>query len=518
LVGFARRLGTLIQNPKINPEDVIEDAELLMSFMTSKPIAQSLSWETTATFENDERPDIYDSSRPSMGLDQNQENPEFSFSCSGLSLLPSKPSESLTDNIPLSPIQTHRKSLKSTKLQRVLKRKVPSVVPSILFQRPIRARDKYSIGDAAKLLASNIMQSFETALAWRTESWVHSLASFIALKEKIQKQEGSAKLQDMEEYAKVMLQSREGRVIVSLLRGSSQVRIREVRTSFRITHQRVVLDSPESPPPTKKRRYSPTAVNCIEETNKVYSYQVGYHCNFQTVLEMSDANSQFQVVLEAPGIIQGTFQSAGPGDEEFTGVKIEINTDALAKSIEQSSRAVVRIAAECCLPTIISEESTLTPSSDTTVEETELITQSTPSPTKETFLAQRTTSTVVTPRRPTRDENDDHQQVVVYSDDESPRRVSPGPGSPKTGNLLATPMSPKPGKLCVPMLVSPPPSNRSYHEFRAPSALPSASANASSHRAPIAPRKTIDNGPFPALVEVACSVMSEQTRNNFSTG
>ena len=314
----------------------------------------------------------------------------FSLSCPSLSLQETNP------NVPVAQAQAGVSAA-------TIPKKPANATPSQLFSRPILKRSSLNVDDIAESLASNVMQSFTTALEWRTKVWAKQLSKSASCKynqELARLQKGASKKQGkksekkkpaatnnkckkagMEALKNKFKKSQEARVIHALSQASSSIIVHDVRTTFFILEQQQQLNAapieqeeekkdysdhtaavplrPRSQVfrPLKKRRTIPSARASVSSSTESEAknlnptkYTLSHALNFDSRCSVSTSGEKkISVSLQTPGIIHGTFVRNEDGDVSLVDVSIRLNTQSLALSMEQKTRLVVRTAAKECI-------------------------------------------------------------------------------------------------------------------------------------------------------------------------
>jgi hypothetical protein len=332
LIGFAARLGTCVSKEDgsiANDGDLRQEAQLLMNLMSSTPSSSIITdsssgdegmGESAAQMSEDEEIDVPPKNSGSW-------HPHFAFSCPSLSL------DASSFHSRPSTVQRQVTDDSSESIDAAVQ------PPAVLLSRPLGVDDRDAMRLSAEAMARNILQSFHTAVQWRIDTWVKLLAhSLVCQERELLEQDAS------EDDLRELLQTPEARVLASLQHGAARVDVVDARTSYRVRPQRMDIDpkasSSSDAPPTKKRKL---------ERKSAGTYRVKHALSFQAVLNLSTPAGFTEVTLEAPGIIEGVFVTAKPGEETLTGVSVQIDTQVLARMMEMSSRIVARTATKACL-------------------------------------------------------------------------------------------------------------------------------------------------------------------------
>jgi len=365
LIGFAARLGTCVNNDTENgkaAKSVRDEAMLLMSLLTGKKASEILSEEVGVN----ESPD---DSRKKHVRPKDRDMGNFSFTFPSLSLQP--------DAAVATQSPTHAAArgdtVDSTEERDQETTDLPP--PSKLLSRTQSITDKDDIRASSEHMAHNVLDSFGAALQWRAKTWIKSLAHVLALKEEQRLQEAAAANgkggqggTDRRDFAPStpknqddmdLMSSREIQIIDAIVKSSEDVVVVNLKTSFRVTPNRIQPQegggsddtSPDndSQQPERKKFKTDQVV-----AQKEKEYKVAHKLIFEAIVTMTsnDGGRYKTVKLQAPGVIEGVFvtkSESSEKEETLTGVSLELDTDALALSLERQSRLVVRKAAEATL-------------------------------------------------------------------------------------------------------------------------------------------------------------------------
>lgn len=319
LTSFARYLEAYISvnitEKKVQDENVLEEAELLMSLLSSKPPSPPL----------EQYP--YDNRYEPTGLI----HPDtFSFTCPLLSL-----------DCSISPNGT--KGGRAATVQEV------ASPAALLLARRTTLDDPEKLRSTAEAISRNVQESFHKAVEWRIQQWIHSLSCVLLRREReLLRQHAS------EETLREILHTPEAKVLLCLRTAASEIKVIDTSTCFRVLPQRFNRNhgSNQSPsdrtPPLKKRKVElPASL----QTETEYKYTVTHVLTFEAVLNLSTPAGYTEIMIEAPGIMEGTFLSSDMGEDILTGVSVEIDTHVFAEAIERSSRIVARAATHAIIPT-----------------------------------------------------------------------------------------------------------------------------------------------------------------------
>jgi len=385
-----------LYSSEVDVENVREEAELLWKFATSAPckedmkeeesnnryapISPSLSFEAKRHFQSKPRSGFIRTSDEEIELqvpfsktsnDQCSQGQPYNLTFPGLSLADVfQPNSSLSTQASKS-----------------------SSTPDKLFSRSITINQNSNAKLPSETIANNIMQSFLKAIDWRSKVWAKSLSDHLHCE--YEKKTGYRKGEEPKEIKnhqarngehrqvnydcdaknanpaikaspsiaminQCIIRSKEAKVLRAIVHAASSVVVHDVRTTFQVLEQQ--LDRTSSPqdydiqttrisagrvnygrPPPKKRK-----------TNKCHErrYRLSHAINLETRCTVSTKciNSpkgltHKTIVLQAPGVIDGTFYRSSDGDIKLVDVVVELDTQALALSMEKNSRLVIRTAA-----------------------------------------------------------------------------------------------------------------------------------------------------------------------------
>lgn len=358
LIGFSARLGTCVNNDAENgkaAKSVRDEAMLLMSLLTGKKASEILSEEVGVNEVSD------DSRKKKYVRPKDRDMGNFSFIFPSLSLQPDAASTTPSP----SPVAANGDA--ADRGEHDEPADLPP--PSKLLSRTQSINDKDDIRTSSEHMAHNVLDSFGAALQWRAKTWIKSLAHVLALKEEKRLQEaaaangkggqGGSNQKDFTPSTPKtsqdnldLMSSREMQIIDAIVKSSEDVVVVNLKTSFRVTPNRIqqevgssITDSRE--PDRKKIKADQVSGHRANE------YKVAHKLIFEAIVTMTsnDGGRYKTVKLQAPGVIEGMFVSKNSSEKEetLTGVSLELDTDALALSLERQSRLVVRKAAEATL-------------------------------------------------------------------------------------------------------------------------------------------------------------------------
>lgn len=404
LIGFAARLGTCVNNDAEDPaaasssdeeadhnaKSVRDEAMLLMSLLMGNKASEILSEEIGV---KESRCRAANNKRKQCRPKDRDMGNEFSFTFPSLSLQPETTATAAGNSEGADGSETGQSSSQEPQDDGAKPQAAAATAeeddnllppPSLLLSRPKSVRDKDSVRDSSESMAHNVLESFGAALAWRAKIWIKSLADVLALKEQERMScknmevaageegegESSQSKDDVNENDDDrIMNSREMQIIDAIVKSSEEVSVVNVKTAFRVLPNKVASPTNSSSQdavssiegghaPAKKARKEESPHN---EENVIEEYKVTHKLVFEATVSMTsnDGVRYNGVKLQAPGYIQGTFtnnnnKAAGAsrtveGDETLSGVSMTLDTDALALSLEQQSRLVVRRAAEAAL-------------------------------------------------------------------------------------------------------------------------------------------------------------------------
>lgn len=242
-----------------------------------------------------------------------------------------------------------------------------NLTPSYLFSRPIKtqpinmcSRDLSGIADS---LATNVLESFNAAMNWQTKTWIKALSRVLSVryelnKTKFLKKRGRRpKGSDLESIKEELKKSNEARVINSLSKASATVFIHDVRTTFSVLEQQLNAqddskgeEKKDSEMPVLKRRRQVSSdsseSSVVDGTPYVLSHAIilDARCSVST-----SRMKKMSISFRTPGAMHGTFIRDSNGNAQLKKVRISLDTEALASSIDEKCRRVMRSASEECM-------------------------------------------------------------------------------------------------------------------------------------------------------------------------
>jgi hypothetical protein len=232
--------------------------------------------------------------------------------------------------------------------------------PSFLFSRPINAEpvdsctmDTTKVADEVGL---NLIRSFNAAMSWRTKTWIKALSDKLsaryheerkhAVRNAVYNRSASGVDRSVDAIKEAIKKSSEARVIHSLSKASSTVVVHDVRTTFFVLEQQLNDEEEDIGmyPPKRRRQVSRESVNSIETSEP---YDLSHAITLDAKCSVSTSPmKKMTVTFRAPGVIHGTFVRDFGGNARLVNVTITLDTEALALSMEENSRRIVRAASE----------------------------------------------------------------------------------------------------------------------------------------------------------------------------
>lgn len=478
-------------NEEKKPEDIREEAEILLSLLSAKPPSQSID-EDDYTYTPEYQ-------------DLIQRDPSFSFSCPLMSL--EQQLHCSDTNHQDSPSERSDGST-TTEEGSLLSSTDTTLAPALLLARQKVVGDALSSVEASNktgdTVARNIAYSFLKAVEWRIQTWIHMLSSII-----VKREEALVEAHASDDIIQELLDTAEARVLLFLQKAASEIKLMDTKTTLRVLSQRINSEHGQQngSPPLKKRKMEELSSSSLL-TESEYKYTVGHVLTFESTINLKTPAGYTEVRMEAPGFIQGTFRSSDSGEDTLTDISVEVDTNVLAKAMEKSSRIVARTATHAVMPLDDGE------SEDEEEEEQVIFSKEqtkafAPSPTLQTGLEddEATKAVLVTPHKsalPMPYQVSDGNVPMVPNDfdnvaEEVVRMVSPQPRSPEFMSLNFTPHTPQTTTKtsAEPVnLVSPPP---------APHSSASSKTSSEDEASPsLAARKSPS---LPALLQVASAAM-----------
>jgi len=494
LVDFAQRLGSSATNDEPGIADVTQDADLLMSLLSSPPHVVSDEGEhssfpgVSAGYVNDHHY-MSDASTSSATTTSTQHRREsFRFSHPSLSL------DRKRKTLPFGKLRTPCTA--PDKEDEIEEIEMPP--PAVLLGRALKVDDREAHRLSADAMARNLMQSFQKAIVWRTQAWMEALSASLVRQEKELLRRNAT-----EEELKALLRTSEARLFLRLRQVSKAIEVKRAETCFHVLPQRTERQQQEEEPEGSlvKRRRIESEDSELRMGETEYQYTVCHALEFDGTIHLKTPAGNSEISLEVPGFIEGTFLSSEPGMEDLTAVEVEIDTNILSSMVEKSCRIIVRSSIEhICRQEAPHVSSKAEASKEASSERAEA---SSPYP-----RFQRTTVigesecpsdvAVVTPRAKAPQFVAGGEPISLQIPDDldgrQPRRISPQPHMPDVAGMHFTPSTPSPSESKpLPCMVSPAPKAEGFQEtgFK------------------LAKRgRKGKNGPnLPVLVEVACAAM-----------
>jgi hypothetical protein len=365
LMNFAFRLGAEVKNNDPSFTDgkgVRQEAKLLMSLSS----ASALSTDNSNLVSDGSVPPLPSSSQDSSGritpqsvtstISGGSRRETFCFTCPSLSL-EGKDSDnegktaSHHDAATIERNATEEARDGEVRTMGVNKERKEhegcingsSSCPAVMLGRTLKVDDKDVTRLSADAMARNIMQSFQTAMKWRIESWVDSLSTVLVNREQ-QLQSGALSPGSEKAVVDALYYSNEALLVAALRQIASKIQVLETTTEFKVLHK--VTNAPSTT--SKRQRLVTEETIGLEEGE--YVYDILHVLEMQCALTVSTPAGNVNIDLNVPGTIKGTFLSSEDNyNEELTDVNVNVNTTMLATMIERSSRIAVRCSAEALL-------------------------------------------------------------------------------------------------------------------------------------------------------------------------
>eukprot|EP00537_Pseudo-nitzschia_pungens_P014508 CAMPEP_0172396294 /NCGR_PEP_ID=MMETSP1061-20121228/24329_1 /TAXON_ID=37318 /ORGANISM="Pseudo-nitzschia pungens, Strain cf. pungens" /LENGTH=583 /DNA_ID=CAMNT_0013128099 /DNA_START=176 /DNA_END=1927 /DNA_ORIENTATION=- len=354
LISFAYRLGSTVHINEStmvgNDSDVRREAKLLMSLSCSPPIqTDDEVGNSTGQFYNPN-----DSKSPTDGETSSTTTDATSWTSSTGRITPTLSVTSVSSGG--SRRDTFCFTCPSLSLENTQRGESTSTdgktIPGRMLSRTLKIDDQDAMRLSSEAMARNVIESFQKAIEWRSESWVDSLSRVLFIKEMELKNsvEGSdikneaSRLQQLEQE---LFYSNEALLVTALREIKGKIQVLEATTAFKVLNKVSQVD--ETGSALKKQRVGEEDRTGLEEGE--YVYNVVHVLEMQCYLNISTPAGTVQIDLNVPGEIQGTFLSAedDTSEDKLTDVAIHLNTDMMASMIEKSSRIAVRVSAETLL-------------------------------------------------------------------------------------------------------------------------------------------------------------------------
>ena len=354
LVDFAWRLGSsncTSEGPIGSVDETRQDAELLMSLLLSpRPTLHSDDEipESEPVSSSSER--SYSSESSCMSSSRRE---VFSFTCPSLSL--ENPCHFNSSGRQTSLTSHSDVVCTSNNNNNVSEASQP--LPALLLGRPLKVDDRDALRLSADAMARNVLQSFQKAMNWRVQVWMEDICNHLANKEKIMLQDGAT----LDEIKK-LLETPEAALVVMLrtMADEHKIVVNSVNTSFQVLPQRVDPIQTELPQQQERRNSmdsTSTSSSLSHEEHQGsegsslresdYLYTVMYKLEFTCDVYVEAPAGLTEITLKVPGTIEGNFFSnETDAAAELQSVKVNVDTDCLAKMVEKGCRTVVRTSVE----------------------------------------------------------------------------------------------------------------------------------------------------------------------------
>ena len=384
----------------VDVENVREEAELLWKFATSAPCKEDTKEEDSNNIRAPISPSLsfeakrYFRPKPSCFQIDNEEI-EPKLPCGETSINQCSIGQSYSLTFPCLSLNDAPQSTTCASTQE------STSTPVQLFSRPITTEQNSQTKLSAETIANSIMQSFLEAINWRGTVWVKSLSDCLHCeyemktgyrkgdesetigKEQVKiegKQQAKIEGQQQVNYDCIfqnakpaekrssnvsiinecIIRSNKARVLQAIVHATSSVIVHDVRTTFQVLEQQLDRTSTRKDDDIKTTRNSVGRVNYgkpppkkrkTSRSNEKY-YKLSHAINMETRCTVSTKCKHsavglrhMTVILQAPGVINGTFHRTSDGDIKLVDVTVELNTEELASSMEKNSRLVIRTAA-----------------------------------------------------------------------------------------------------------------------------------------------------------------------------
>lgn len=246
-----------------------------------------------------------------------------------------------------------------------------SATPSYLFSRPIHSEtvDVYAMdmSSIASSIATNLVDSFKTAMKWRTKVWIQALTRALSvqyqsevnrLTKTFSCNHHSLPKFSVDSIKEEIKKSHEARVIGAISKAASHIVVHDVRTTFFVLEQKLNAENVpqsddgglgyyEKPPLKRLRLISKESVEGSSERKMSQPYDLTHAITLDAKCSISTSSSnKMTVALRAPGVIHGTFIRDNEGNVFPQSVVVTLDTEALAMAMEENSRHVMRTASE----------------------------------------------------------------------------------------------------------------------------------------------------------------------------
>eukprot|EP00536_Pseudo-nitzschia_multiseries_P005911 jgi/Psemu1/14005/gm1.14005_g len=356
LIGFAYKLGSTVHINEStivgNISDVRREAKLLMSLSCSPPIQTDNDGVGNSTGQHY---NTYDSKSP---VDRETTSTMTDTTFSTFSTGRITPTHSVTSiGSGGSRRDTFCFTCPSLSLDNAQRGTSTSTDgntnPGKMLSRTLRVDDQDAMRLSSEAMARNVIESFQKAIEWRSQSWMDSLSKVLVIKEKELKstvegneiENNAPCLQNLEQE---LLYSNEALLVTALREIEGKIQVLEATTAFKVLNKVSQVDDTGSA--LKKRRVGQEEDRTGLEEGE-YVYNVVHVLEMQCYLNISTPAGNVQIDLNVPGEIEGAFFSAedDSSEDKLTDVAIHLNTDMMASMIEKSSRIAVRVSAEALL-------------------------------------------------------------------------------------------------------------------------------------------------------------------------
>jgi hypothetical protein len=250
--------------------------------------------------------------------------------------------------------------------------------PSYLFSRPIQSEPldifPMDMSHVANSIATNLVQSFKTAMEWRTKTWIKALTQVLSVRyqslvEKLLVSNSNSSYNNnnnnnnantkrcKESIKEDIKKSHEARVIRALSKAASNVVVHDVRTTFFVLEEQNLnaqgleyndVDDNQRPPTKKIRQISRESMETPDDPfRSEQAYDLSHAATLDARCSVSTSPSnKITVSFRVPGVIRGKFVRDDDGNVHPRSVDVTLDTDALAMAMEENSRHVIRSATE----------------------------------------------------------------------------------------------------------------------------------------------------------------------------
>jgi hypothetical protein len=299
---FCNRLGSS-SGVVSTSDETRKDAQLLMmlSHIPHEEIANDPPPPTLA----------YDSSSGSSS----REGHQFEFICPSFSL-----------ERPPSPVGNARSSSNKNRGDSVFGASPRSEIdsdettPAALLGRPLKVDDRDALRLSADAMARNVLQSFQKAMDWRVEAWLHSVSASLVEKEHKLQATGHRN----EDILQLLSATPEAKLVRVLhgIRRERPVKVVHASTSFEL----------EQPFPLVEASANQLAG---DEYEVKCSLMLSCDIHLETPLGYSE------IEVKTPGALVGSFC-----DGDLRAAAVDFDTEILAAMMEKSARKIIRSCVE----------------------------------------------------------------------------------------------------------------------------------------------------------------------------